>query len=363
MKVTFYRLGERKIVESDNGALWWESHAGLGALKSGKCFIRGDILFVGPGENEKPGFLKNEFLNELRQFPTWEKTRYCCSHYTIQACGSGATMTQKKMGERLGGRTHLTESKGFPRVPIEGENHKEGPGATEEVSYKLGRYEIIKMTDGQVRWKTYSGCGSLRGGQCAIAGDILFVGVGETGEPGYSRHDFFEYLSHLPEWKTTQYYCTSYSLYDCRTGKNQAREQGSGLPSEAPCSFPRGTIAPLARNASSYPPRPKLWRIPLLDSSLSFLKEISAKVGKSMERKPRGAGLKSKSGRKNETNKSALASWSATINVSGIKRRIAYIGAFFLAVALLLAFLLGYWKKEGGHHRKGDHSSGHHRER
>ena len=43
MKSTFYRLGEYKIIDSGTGALWWEAHAGLGALISGKCFIRGEI--------------------------------------------------------------------------------------------------------------------------------------------------------------------------------------------------------------------------------------------------------------------------------------------------------------------------------
>ncbi len=39
MKATFCRLGEYKIIEDDNGALWWEAHAGLSALVGGKCFI------------------------------------------------------------------------------------------------------------------------------------------------------------------------------------------------------------------------------------------------------------------------------------------------------------------------------------
>ena len=76
MKSTFYRLGEYKIIDSGTGALWWEAHAGLGALISGKCSIRGEILFIRPRGSEEPGFLANEFLNQLDRFPKWKRTRF-----------------------------------------------------------------------------------------------------------------------------------------------------------------------------------------------------------------------------------------------------------------------------------------------
>ena len=67
-----------KIIEDENGALWWEAHTGVGALKSGKCFLKGDVLFILPGKLEEPGFLKREFLERIKKLPQWEKSRYYC---------------------------------------------------------------------------------------------------------------------------------------------------------------------------------------------------------------------------------------------------------------------------------------------
>lgn len=48
----FYRLGQYKIIEKHNGALWWESYGGFSSVRGGKCFIEGDILFLGASENK-----------------------------------------------------------------------------------------------------------------------------------------------------------------------------------------------------------------------------------------------------------------------------------------------------------------------
>ena len=39
-KGTFYKLGRFEIIEKKNNEIWWETHAGLGRFRSGKCFIR-----------------------------------------------------------------------------------------------------------------------------------------------------------------------------------------------------------------------------------------------------------------------------------------------------------------------------------
>jgi hypothetical protein len=73
MKSTVYRLGEFKIIEHEHGDLWWETHIGLGSLKSGKCFIKGDILFIKPSESTESGFLKGEFIDHINKLPKWGK--------------------------------------------------------------------------------------------------------------------------------------------------------------------------------------------------------------------------------------------------------------------------------------------------
>ncbi len=82
-KDTSYRLGRYEIIEKENGEVWWETHAGFGRLRAGKCFIVEEILFIGPFKKEKPGFLKSEFIDHLNKFPKWEETKYYCSSYTI----------------------------------------------------------------------------------------------------------------------------------------------------------------------------------------------------------------------------------------------------------------------------------------
>ena len=49
MQDTSYSLAEYKIIENEHGDLLWETHIGLGSLKSGKCLINGNILFIKPG--------------------------------------------------------------------------------------------------------------------------------------------------------------------------------------------------------------------------------------------------------------------------------------------------------------------------
>lgn len=89
MAEIFYRLGPYQIIERDNGELWWKSHGGFASVRSGLCFIEGNILFMGPSEKEEHGQLKNEFLAHLRKLPRWTKTQYYCPRATLLQCRTG----------------------------------------------------------------------------------------------------------------------------------------------------------------------------------------------------------------------------------------------------------------------------------
>ena len=84
-----YKLGQYKIIESSNGGLWCETHAGLVSAKGGKCFIEANFLIIGPSETEESGFLKREFLEHLDQLPDWEKTKYYCPSHAVYECKTG----------------------------------------------------------------------------------------------------------------------------------------------------------------------------------------------------------------------------------------------------------------------------------
>jgi hypothetical protein len=85
----FYRLGQYKIIEKQSGALWWESYGGFSSVKGGKCFIEGDILFLGAGKTKRHGYLLLEFKEHLNKLPKWEKTKYYSPSHTIYSCQTG----------------------------------------------------------------------------------------------------------------------------------------------------------------------------------------------------------------------------------------------------------------------------------
>jgi hypothetical protein len=86
MKERSYRLGQYEIILEREGGIRWESHGGFAETRSGRCFIEGNVLFLGPTEEVESGSLKNEFLEYLEQYPSWDKTDYYCPSYTLYAC-------------------------------------------------------------------------------------------------------------------------------------------------------------------------------------------------------------------------------------------------------------------------------------
>jgi hypothetical protein len=361
MKPTFYSLGEYKIIERDNGALWWEAHAGLSAFIGGKCFIRGEILFIGLAESEEPGFLANEFLNQLERFPKWGKTKHYCLNYTIYECRSGRKLAEEEIAAWSRTQTQLTEETDFSRTLLGKGNQEQGSDSTEDASFRLGRYEIIQKPTGQVRWRTPSGHTLLREGKSVIVEDILFIGAAETEEPGNLRRRFLERLGQLPEWKTTQYYSPSYALYDCGTGRSLAKGEGGSWPT---AESPRKGEGLSKRNAKLS----ATFKLP----SLKFRKVLRAihtradtpaaptKESIGAEKEKREKGAKNKSGREANADKLDRSNSDTAIQWLGRKKWIGYFVVFLLITSfLLLAVLFGYSKKEEGHHRRDDHPSSH----
>ena len=96
-KVSIYKMGEYKITENNSDDLLWEMHFGMGALKEGKCFRKGQILFLGPARDERPGFLKGEYLDHIKPFPCWLKTRYYFSGFHIRRCDTREKVSEHEM--------------------------------------------------------------------------------------------------------------------------------------------------------------------------------------------------------------------------------------------------------------------------
>jgi len=201
-----YRLIEYKITESFSDFLWWESHFGLGSLKRGQCFIRGNILFIEFSDIVEDGFLKMEFGEQLDRLPKWEKTKYYCSNYSIYDC-------------KIGNKPSLQEMTHLARKSYMKQSNMIQPEIREDISYRLGRYEIIEKNNGQICWESHRRLNILKTGKCFTEGDILFMEPAESEKTGLVKNEFIQRLNRLPNWTKSSYYCSGYSLNYCEDGK------------------------------------------------------------------------------------------------------------------------------------------------
>ncbi len=202
---TSYRLVEYKITENLSGYLWWERHFGLGSFKRGQCFIRGNILFIEFSDIAEDGFLKMEFIEQLNRLPKWRKTKYYCLNYKIYNCKTGNNPSLQEMTAP----SHLSR---MNRKPCRDR-------ITDCISYRLGKYEIIEESNGQIRWNSHKRFNMSKTGNCSTAREILFIWPAESEKAGLSKNEFAQHLSLFPNWTKTAYYCDVYSLYYCENGR------------------------------------------------------------------------------------------------------------------------------------------------
>ena len=213
MQSTTYKLAEYKITENEHGDLWWETHIGLGSLRTGKCFINGDILFIKPSNSKGPGYLKREFIDNLSKQPKWKKTKYYCASCKIYKCKSAS---KKPLFE--GVKNQLQEEAIHRKKELIQEAKSVKEGTVEHISYKLYRYEIIEKNNGQLFWQSYEGLRSFKKGRCHINGSILFLEPGENGLSKLMKKEFLQQLNHLSDWDRTKYFCASYTIHYSNTG-------------------------------------------------------------------------------------------------------------------------------------------------
>jgi hypothetical protein len=191
----YYRLAEYKIIESKDGSIWWETHSGFCSVKMGRCFVSGSTLFIESAyTSEENGFFKGEYLDQLDRLPKWKKTNYYCTSFNIIKC------------------------KDDQNIKFQSVNNKFlKPTTQEDVSFRLGQFEIIEKRDCKLLWKSYSGHADMKVGKAFVDGNILFLGRGESEKTGIIKKDFLERLSILLAWGKTDYFCQHYTLYSCET--------------------------------------------------------------------------------------------------------------------------------------------------
>lgn len=351
MKKNIYKLGENKIIESDTGKLRWEAHFGLGSFQEGRCFKKGTILFIGPAESQRDGFLKLEFIDHLKPFQVWLKTKYFCRGLEVYHCKTGKRVAKEEMLLWMLDRSINEGNSIYSEKPGECSNYISIMIETGDVAFRLQKFEIIKKTKGQIVWKTETGPNTVSGGNCIILEDILFIVLLQNEQTNLNKQHFLANLKQLPEWNQTKYYCPKLSLHDCKTG-NSIQEEGKKWHGERRATE-KHDIRNGYKNTAEFKISDGIQRgifstkiLPILDS----LGNPAASRGEHA----RFFRFKFK--------KSYISKSIAIFRTSGIRKRITYtVALIFLIVTLFIAFLIGYRKAhhERGHYKKGEHSSSH----
>jgi len=210
-----YRLGELKILESANGNLRWESHFGFGAMQEGRCFKNGEILFIAPAEFERPGFLKGEFLDHLRNLPRWRQTRYLCRGVDIYRCQDGKKVSNVEMQlwelEQNSDKAERTIKK--DRKEIAG-NSIRGKTSDSE-SFRLRNYKITFKNNGEPFWESHNSPTVIACGKCYVMENILFLGPRLKEQVDLNKKQFHLNLKKLPKWTKTKYFSKKLSPQKC----------------------------------------------------------------------------------------------------------------------------------------------------
>ena len=190
-----YRLNEYLISEFADGRLWWDAHFGFGMQTGGPCYIYGNILMMGARCKEENGFLKTEFLDEMRNFPLWNRTRYYCHASALLDTATGRVIREDSLRQL---------------VPLPCEPSAIITGKPE--TFRLGQYQISITTDGDVSWKSGGGMNRIVGGPVLIESNVLFLGPRNVEDLQQNKREFLQTLRAFPKWDRTPFWCRSLML-------------------------------------------------------------------------------------------------------------------------------------------------------
>jgi hypothetical protein len=209
-----YRLGDFIIIEHSGVLLTWVTHIALGAQRSGRCFILGNILLIGSLDREEAGYLKLEFHEHLMKLPPWNKTRYYCFASSL-----------RKVGTKQSLASYLREQLPIDKIRMESVNIT-APGI-----YRLDRYKIAVSENSIISWKTIGELNRTIGGKCFTESGILFIGPKENEiDEGQSRKIFLNELKLLPQWDKTFAWAHYGSLKICEESRKRKSDKAIWKP-------------------------------------------------------------------------------------------------------------------------------------
>jgi len=354
MKATFYRLGEYKITESDTDQVTWEAHFGFGEFQKGRCFRKGSILFFGPAENYRNGFLKGEFLDDLKKYPQWLNTKFYCTGVDVHYCKNGKRVTKEDMMLWTIALSHSESAKIHPEALKNLQNRVTGGKVTEYAPYRLQRYKIIVKTEGQIISKTYSGPNTVGSGNCFILENILFIGPQQNEPLNLGKRQFLADLQQLPRWDKTEYFCKRLSLHECKA-LSRIKEERKRFQRESNATN-KHDVGNDYKTNSEYKTPSGTYR-EIFSAGLSAILGSFANIARS----------RSENGRFSHFRffKSYISKIITTFSESGIrimKKTTRTIVLILLIIASIFVSMVSYLKKhhKKWHDKKNEHSLDHH---
>jgi hypothetical protein len=208
MNKTDYRLNNFRITEYEDGRLCWETHAGLGVQRTGRCYVLDNVLIIGNSNHEEIGCLIGEFYDQLKRLPDWNKTTYYCHVFELLDVTSGVSLADDFLIQTVA----LREVK---RKNIKSEI------IMKTSIFHLEKYQITLSANDKISWQAYEGSNRLTGGKCAIESDLLLLEPKEYEKEGHNKKEFIENLCQIPQWNRTLAWGRRSILRDCIPFRNK----------------------------------------------------------------------------------------------------------------------------------------------
>lgn len=203
MHQTEYRLGEHILIEHSHILLTWLLQFPMGAQRSGKCYVVGNILVILPWYRHDPGYLRMEFNYHLRKLPVWHKTTFYSFASKLHQVIGGSALTSDMVELLASNAINLDLSK------------KIEPG-----TFRLGRYKIKADNDNALSWQALGLNNRVLCGKCFLESGILLLGPTIEELNPIIRKSFYSELKLLPHWTNTLAWGYAENLRRCKESKH-----------------------------------------------------------------------------------------------------------------------------------------------
>ncbi len=225
MHKAVYRLDNYRIIETENGMLWWDAHFPMAMQRRGRCFVLGDILIIGQPSHEENGYLILEFHEQLEKLPVWNKTSYYCYTSNLLNIATDSNLSEDLLQRKM----FLAEINKADKKSIIG---------LMSGKFRLGQYQIIVTDNDEVEWQAHEGTNKIIGGRCIVESDVLFIGAQEYDKGELSKEEFIKELNQLLQWDNTFAWCKSMVLQACQPQQQTKEFRTASLSINPPkCSF------------------------------------------------------------------------------------------------------------------------------